>query len=257
MKLTSRYIEKPWGRTDLPEVFPAANGQRIGEIWFVAPPDAPLLAKYLFTSERLSVQVHPDDEQARHRGLPRGKTECWFVVSAEPGATVGLGLRRDVTADELRTAAMDGSIIDLIDWRPVRSGDFISVPAGVVHAIGGGICLLELQQNSDVTYRLYDYGRPRELHLEDGVAVSQKHASPQGLLRHVEPGEDLVLVDNSHFTVAHSHRDCFVDRQRWIVPLDGHVRCGPDSAAVGECLLLDSGDELDSISGRILVGAPA
>src|SRR5205823_13170573 len=110
-------------------------------------------------------------DQARARGLPRGKSECWYILEAEPGAVLGLGLTREAAADELRAAALDGSIEELISWRPVRAGDFISVPPGTIHAIGAGISLLEIQQNADVTYRLYDYGRPRELHLDDGIAV--------------------------------------------------------------------------------------
>src|SRR5690348_12309480 len=108
MKLDRRYVEKPWGRTQLPAIFDSPAGKRIGEIWFTGPGDQPLLVKYLFTSERLSVQVHPNDEQARARGLERGKSECWYILEAEPGATLGLGLKRDASAEELRAAALDG-----------------------------------------------------------------------------------------------------------------------------------------------------
>ena len=85
-------------------------GERIGEVWFTDGADLPLLAKYIFTSERLSIQVHPDDEQARARGLPQGKSECWYILDAEPGATLGLGLKREMGKEELRAAALDGSI---------------------------------------------------------------------------------------------------------------------------------------------------
>ena len=152
-------------------MFEPPAGQRIGEVWFTGGGDLPLLAKYIFTSERLSIQVHPNDQQARARGLASGKTECWYILDAEPDATIGLGLTREVSPEELRAAALDGSIEQLIDWRPVKAGDFILVPPGTIHAIGAGISLLEFQQNADVTYRLYDYGRPRELHLDDSVAV--------------------------------------------------------------------------------------
>ncbi len=157
--------------------------KRIGEIWFVSDEPLPLLAKYIFTSERLSVQVHPDDDQARSRGFPRGKAECWFILDCDPGATIGLGLTRQLTRDELRAAALDGSIEDAIDWRPVKPGDFLYVPPGTIHAIGAGISLLELQQNSDVTFRLYDYGRPRELHLEDALAVANAEGHTPRLYR--------------------------------------------------------------------------
>ena len=176
-RLTPRALEKVWGRRDIGAAFSAlgTGPEPIGEIWFEAPgaTHAPLLAKYLFTSERLSIQVHPDDEAARARGHRSGKDEAWLVLSADPGATIGLGLTRDATREELRDAALDGSIEQLLDWRPVRAGDIFYSPAGTVHAIGGGLSLIEVQQNVDLTYRLYDYGRPRELHLEDGIAVAR------------------------------------------------------------------------------------
>ena len=107
MKLERRYVEKPWGRTALPSIFDAPENKRIGEVWFTGADDAPLLVKYLFTSERLSIQVHPDDDEARARGLQRGKTECWTILDAEPSATLGLGLKREGSKDELRAAALD------------------------------------------------------------------------------------------------------------------------------------------------------
>src|SRR3954469_1829339 len=110
MKLRARQVEKPWGREALPPPFGDTGGRRIGEIWFEGPGDLPLLAKYIFTSEALSVQVHPDDDAARARGLRSGKSECWYIIDAEPGATLGLGLTRDVSKEELRAAALDGSI---------------------------------------------------------------------------------------------------------------------------------------------------
>jgi len=168
-------VERVWGRRDLPPGFPAAPGDApTGEIWFEAPAEAALLVKYLFTSERLSIQVHPDDEAARARGLPRGKDEAWFVLDAEPGAVIGLGLTHHVSGEALRAAALDGSIETLLDWRPVANGDIFYSPAGTIHAIGGGIALIEVQQNLDLTYRLYDYGRPRELHLEEALAVATR-----------------------------------------------------------------------------------
>lgn len=174
--LPTKRVAKPWGRRTLWPGFadPAPDEEPIGEIWFPSPAgdDPELLIKYLFTSEKLSVQVHPDDKAARARGFPRGKDEAWLVLSAEPGATIALGPTRPVDADELRAAALDGSIVDLLDWRAVRAGDFIYSPAGTVHAIGAGLTVIEIQQNLDLTYRLYDYGRPRELHLDDGIAVS-------------------------------------------------------------------------------------
>ncbi len=254
MKLDRRYVEKPWGRTQLPAIFDAPPGQRIGEIWFTGDGQQPLLVKYLFTSERLSIQVHPDDQQARARGLAQGKSECWYILDAEPGATLGLGLRRAVSAAELRSAALDGSIEQLIDWRPVRAGDFFMVPPGTIHAIGGGISLLEFQQNSDVTYRLYDYGRPRELHLDDALSVARAEPYPDSLAQHLSSDEQRTLVDGPRFILVHAMTDTLVDRQRWVIPLEGAVTSNGERAACGDCLLVAAGESVES-SGRMLIGA--
>lgn len=256
MKLERHYVEKPWGRTELPQLFDAPEGKRIGEVWFGTSGEKPLLVKYLFTSERLSIQVHPNDEQARARGLARGKSECWYILDAEPGATLGLGLKRDVPKAELRSAALDGSIEALIDWREVRAGDFFMVPPGTIHAIGGGIAILEFQQNSDVTYRLYDYGRPRELHLDDGIAVTSARPYSDALAKHLSAAEDRTLVDGPEFVLRSTDKDAFFDRERWVIPLDGTARSEGDRAKRGDCLLLLPGDKL-AATGRMLIGATA
>lgn len=244
MKLGRRYVEKPWGRTRLPPSFDSPEGKCIGEVWFTGCDDLPLLAKYIFTSERLSVQVHPEQ-----------KTECWYVLDADAGATIGLGLTRECSADELRAAALDGSIEQLVNWRPVRCGDFFLVPPGTVHAIGGGLSLLEFQQNVDVTYRLYDYGRPRELHVADAVAVAHAGPYPAQLTQHVSGLEEGTLVEGPAFKLVLSRSDALQDRQRWILPLEGTVRSGTDIANVGECLLLQPADDLASDGARMLIGA--
>lgn len=254
MKLKRRYVEKPWGRTELPALFDAPRGQRIGEVWFSDGGEQPLLAKYLFTSERLSIQVHPNDEQARERGLQSGKSECWYILDAEADSTLGLGLKRKVSAQELRTAALDGSIEELMNWRPVRSGDFFMVPPGTIHAIGGGISLLEFQQNSNVTYRLYDYGRPRQLHLDDGLAIARPEPYPQSLAQHLSPGEQRLLVNGPAFLFAQAFEDEFKDRDRWIIPLDGKVRSSGEIVGPGECLLATARERVIS-DGRMLIGA--
>jgi len=256
MKLRREYVEKPWGRTELPPMFDAPHGRRIGEVWFTGAGDQPLLVKYIFTSERLSIQVHPNDQQARDRGLRQGKNECWYILDADAGATLGLGLNRELSGEELRRAALDGSIEDLMDWRAVRSGDFFYVPAGTIHAIGGGISLLEFQQNADVTYRLYDYGRPRELHLEESIAVARSGSYSDSLAQHVFD-EDRMLVDGPHFLLMQRRSDALEDRQRWVIPLDGEVRSGDDVAVAGECLLLNPGEALTSAGAQMLIGATA
>ncbi|MGQ0559757.1 MAG: class I mannose-6-phosphate isomerase [Sphingosinicella sp.] len=255
MKLHRRFVEKPWGRTKLPPMFAAPADKRIGEVWFMGGTELPLLAKYIFTAERLSIQVHPNDEQARARGFDCGKTECWYILEAEPGATLGLGLKRELSADELREAALDGSIEGLLDWQVVTAGDFYLVPAGTIHAIGGGVSLLEFQQNSDLTYRLFDYGRPRELHLDEAVAVANRAKYPEAFAQHVAGDAPRTLVDGAHFTFIYSHQDALQDRQRWVIPLEGEVRSGRDVALPGECLLLDAQERLSCDNARLLVGA--
>ena len=195
-RLTTRRVEKPWGRTQLWPGFADADKDPVGEIWFEAPDgQAPeLLIKYLFTSEKLSIQVHPNDAQARERGYPRGKEEAWVILAAEPDAVIGLGLTRTISPEALRAAALDGSIEQMMDWRPVKAGDILYSPAGTIHAIGPGLTLIEAQQNVDLTYRLYDYGRPRELHLDDGIAVSK----PEPFTGSVHPR---MLADNRELLI--------------------------------------------------------
>src|SRR5258705_13081748 len=154
----------------------ARDAAPIGEIWYDRPdklsPTPSLLLKLLFTSKPLSIQVHPDDAYARSMGLPNGKTEAWYVLSAAAGAKVAVGLDRRLTRQQLRHAVDDGSISDLVVWRTVSPGDTISVPAGTIHAIGAGLVIAEIQQRSDATFRLFDHGRQRELHIERAIAVA-------------------------------------------------------------------------------------
>jgi mannose-6-phosphate isomerase len=255
MKIPKHYVEKPWGRTDLPAIFDAPANKRIGEILFTAGADLPLLAKYIFTSQPLSVQVHPSDEQARARGLPSGKSECWYIVEADGDAKIGIGLTGDRSRGELRRAALDGSIESLLEWHEVRAGDFYFVPSGTIHAIGPGLKLIEIQQNADVTYRLFDYGRGRGLHVDDAVAVASVQPYPREFAQHVAPGEDRILVDGPHFRVVHAHGDAMEDRWRWVMPLEGAVRSAADEAAPGECLLLAPAEQLICDRARILIGA--
>ena len=171
------FHEKIWGSTELEPWFPPAE-KKIGEVWFPPPPDIPILVKFLFTSERLSVQVHPKDDYARIHEHSAGKTEMWHILRAAPGAEIALGFRAPITRQRLRAAAESGEIEKLLRWIRVRAGESYLTPAGTVHAIGGGLALCEIQQFSDVTYRLYDYGRPRELHLDKAVEVADLGPHP-------------------------------------------------------------------------------
>lgn len=172
VRLHSRFLEKIWGTTEVDPWFTKTD-KKIGEVWFTWEPELPLLIKFLFTSGRLSVQLHPDDADGE-----AGKTEMWHILRAEPGATIALGFREPVTRTRLREAALTGEIERLLRWIPVKPGETYFIPAHTVHALGGGIAVLEIQQQSDCTYRLYDYGRDRELHLERGVALADLGVYP-------------------------------------------------------------------------------
>jgi mannose-6-phosphate isomerase len=194
LRLTPSPREKVWGRKSLAPWFPDSE-RNIGEVWFLADRELPLLVKLLFTSEKLSIQVHPDDGE----GVERGKTEMWHILEAEPGARIALGFREPIARERLREACCNGEIEELVNWFPVKAGETYFTPAHTVHAIGAGIVLCEIQQHSDVTYRLWDYGRPREMHLEQGVAIAELevHAGPARPVA-IEQGRNL-LVRSRHF----------------------------------------------------------
>src|SRR5439155_9895272 len=159
VKLTRTAHERVW-------CIRVPGGKKIGEDWYTASPPLPILVKFLSTSDKLSVQVHPDGE------CGVGKTEMWHILYADPGAQIALGFEQPIGAEALRAAALSGEIERLLRWIPVHPGETYFIPAGAVHAIGAGISLCEIQQNSDITYRLYDYGRPRELHLDRGLEAA-------------------------------------------------------------------------------------
>src|SRR6476660_7823033 len=172
-----RVVHKPWGVSDLqPWSDIDGTGDAVGELWFErADKNAPvpaLLLKLLFTGEPLSIQVHPDDTFARAMGMANGKSDAWYLLSAQPGAQIGVGLNRQGTPQDVRASITNGSSVELVQWRPVAEGDVIFIPAGTIHALGAGIVLAEIQQRSDTTFRLFDYGRQRELHEDNGVAVA-------------------------------------------------------------------------------------
>ena len=250
IRLLAHDVEKPWGRTDIPSDIAPTYGRRVGEIWFSPPaqsegPALPLLVKYIFTSEKLSVQVHPNDAQAQECGLGGGKSECWYILDAEPGARLGIGLTRELTPEALRAAALDGSIEALMDWKPVHPGSFYYIPAGTVHAIGGGVTLVEVQQNNDVTYRLYDYGRPRALHLEEAMAVSL--VAPYVLPDRVVPitaQERLVTAGEAPFILDLVQGEAGTGQQMeaemaWFIPLAGTGTIDGEPWRQGECWLIE------------------
>ncbi len=208
---------RPWGTLDLSPIYPNHKfNEKIGESWLSGddckvangplkgeslsklseqyqrelvgdaardPKRFPLLLKFLFPEEKLSVQVHPDDAQAQRVGQPWGKTECWYVAHAKPGSQIGLGLKPGVTAAQLEEAIHQNRAEEMLNWINVYPGDMIYVAGGTVHTLGPGSVIVETQQQSDTTYRLYDYGRPRELHLKDGLAAVKENAKSGKVLR--------------------------------------------------------------------------
>ena len=195
----------------------------------------PLLIKFLFPREKLSVQVHPDDEGAAQIGQACGKTECWYILRAEPGAQVGLGLKPGVTRAQVERAIAEVRLEPLLNWVDVHEGDMVYVDAGTVHAIGPGAVIVETQQNSDTTYRLYDYGRPRELHVAQGLQATKEKTRAGKVVRSAEDsagGKSQVnLVSSPHFVV-----DKFKLDQPWEFRRPHHA---PPSvwclAAIGGC----------------------
>jgi mannose-6-phosphate isomerase len=222
------FQERIWGVEKLPEFYAQPHaGKPIGEAWLTAEtcvaatgpmegmslaemakeapekfagPEFPLLIKMLFPKEKLSVQVHPNDAEAKELGQSRGKTECWYVLEAEPGATVAVGFKEAISLAEVQTAIEEKNLDEKLRYVPVEAGDMVFVDAGTVHAIGPGMVVLETQQYSDVTYRLYDYGRPRELHVDAGLAVSKVETSA-GLVQPVPMHGFMRLVSCEYFVV--------------------------------------------------------
>jgi mannose-6-phosphate isomerase len=167
------------------------------------PGVCPLLVKILFTTSRLSVQVHPDDEYAAKHHQSLGKTEAWYVMDSQAPGEVAVGFRETISPQRLESSALSGEIEQLLDWKPVTKGDVVYVPAGTVHAIGAGLTICEIQENSDITYRLYDYGRPRELHLEHGKQVSHLSSHHEQARRvTLAPGRTQ-LVESVYFRIEH------------------------------------------------------
>lgn len=247
----TRVVSKPWGSNDLsPWSDIQPDGVAIGELWFhrsdVKAPDPTLLLKLLFTKQPLSIQVHPNDEFARSIGLVNGKTEAWYILSATPEAKVAVGLKRQLTTPQLRASIEDGSIADLIQWRPVRKDDVIFVPAGTIHAIGPGLVLAEIQQRSDTTFRLFDHGREREIHVDNAVAAANAGpAECQSIPGRLSDTRS-VLVASSHFILErvdlppNSNWRLDAEQETWILVIEGHVQVELMNAFVGEAIFVEA-----------------
>ena len=248
-KLEPSFREKIWGATRLEPWFPNSQS-KIGEVWFQAAEDLPLV-KFLFTTDKLSVQVHPDDGYARqHHGSP-GKTEMWHILAAEPGARIAAGFRELLTPEQVRAAAVSGEIEGLLQWFEARPGDTFFIPAGTVHAIGAGLTLCEIQQNSDVTYRLYDYRRPRELHLDRALAVSHlgpRAARPQSI--------ENVLVSCRYFATERvggrsAEYQPLADRAHLLIAIEGDGEIAGQPIRAGEVWHVSRTSEFLQISGNL------
>ena len=254
-------LPKPWGVDDLrPWSNAPHDGNAIGEIWYERADNAAvipsLLLKLLFTSQPLSIQVHPDDAFAHSMGLPNGKTDVWYVLSAVPDAKVALGLCRRLMPQQLREAIGDGSISDLVVWRPVSANDVIFVPAGTIHAIGAGLVIAELQQRSDATFRLFDYGRNRELHIENAIAVADAGPADFQLRPDQLTAERRLFVSGPHFVferidLAPNSSWCLdAERETWLLVVSGSAAAGSFDVAGGDALFAQS-DRVDLHPGAL------
>lgn len=207
VRVVPRLVERVWGRRDLGPWYAdllKPHGLVVGEAWLTdtdceveeggtlgdligrngsrllgdGAGQPPILAKMLFTAATLSVQVHPTDAAARSAGIAAtGKNEAWHILEADADAAVWVGFLEPVTPARLRKAVTEGSIMGLLRRRQARPGDTVLVPAGTVHTIGTGLVLLEVQDPVDVTYRLFDFGRPRPLQVEEALAVADLGAA--------------------------------------------------------------------------------
>lgn len=266
-----RVVHKPWGVSDL-RPWSGIDGTQdaVGELWFERAEEREskpaLLLKLLFTNEPLSIQVHPDDTFARAMGMLNGKSEAWYILSAKPDAKIGVGLKHRVTPQELRAAVRDGSIVELVQWRCVATGDVVFIPAGTIHALGPGIALAEIQQHSDATYRLFDYGRGRELHEDNAVAVANAWPLRSGGRVARLTNERTVLVASRYFVFerlqlpAGSSWALLAERETWMLVLDGHAAIGLKAVSVGQAIFANGGRasiEVGANGLTVLVAYPA
>lgn len=278
---------RPWGYCDLrPWYDRVSEGEPIGEMWLTgddcliatgphagkrlaalfaeahvallgdgAPsPDSPLLIKTIFAREKLSVQVHPDDKMAQKYGDPRGKTECWYVLAAEPGAAVALGVKPGTTLAQIEEEIHDGTLEASLNAVPVAAGDLIFVDAGTIHAIWPGAILLETQQNCDLTYRMFDYGRGRELHIAKSLEAT-KLTTRAGKIAPRQLADRTVLIDVEYFRVERVP----VEGSRTSASLRGAAKPGLAYlfAAAGSGRLTGAGFEPVELPARGIVAVPA
>jgi mannose-6-phosphate isomerase len=245
-------LPKPWGVADLRPWSAAGpdDGRLVGEIWYERPGRAvsepSLLLKLLFTSQPLSIQVHPDDAYAQSMGLASGKTEAWYILSAAPGAKIALGLKERLAPRQLREAVDDGSIVRHVAWRTVLSGDVVFVPAGTIHAIGAGLVIAEIQQRSDATFRMFDFGRKRDLHVARAIAVADAGPADVGPKPRRLTDERTLLVSNPYFAferidlAAGSAFRLEAERETWLLVVRGNARAGSFGVARGDVVFAQS-----------------
>jgi mannose-6-phosphate isomerase len=264
----ARLVPKPWGRTDLrPWSVYHDSGAAMGELWFertdAKAPCPALLLKLIFTSAPLSIQVHPDDALARSIGLAHGKSEAWYVLSATDGAKIAVGLKHRLTPAQLRASIGDGSIAEQVEWRAVQTGDTTLVPAGTIHAIGAGLIIMEIQQRSDATFRLFDYGRGRELHVDAAVAAATAdRAEWQPPLRKLTAARTL-LVASPHFVLERlalapgSGWKLNATGETWLFILTGRARAGAIDVRAGSAVFLEADETRVEVGSDGLEGLVA
>lgn len=288
-RIEPQFVGRVWGWKDLrPWYDRVAEQEPIGEVWLTgdeckvatgphrgktlgvlfdeqphallgpeaASSGSPLLLKVIFAREKLSVQVHPDDRLAQKVGQPRGKTECWYALTAEADAKVAVGLKPGVTLDKVKAGIDQGTLEESLNLLPVHAGDMIFVDAGTVHAIWPGSVLLETQQNSDITYRMYDYGRGRELHIDKSIE-STRLTTSAGKVEPRVVGDKTVLVDSTYFCVEKIP----VDVSRSSTTLTGNADAAPSLsylfAASGRARLTSPSFESLELPERGIVAIPA
>lgn len=288
-RMEPRFDTRIWGFRDLrPWYDRVTTGDPIGEVWLTgddslvatgphsgkrlgdlfqeahasllgaaAPSSAsPLLIKMLFAREKLSVQVHPDDRMAQKYGQPRGKTECWFCLAAEPDATVAVGLKPGVTLNQVEEQIRAGTLVESLNVVPVSAGDMIFVDAGTVHAIWPGPIILETQQNCDITYRMYDYGRPRELHVEKSLEATRLKTRA-GKVPAKQLPDRTVLIDVEYFRVERIPVQSSRGARSLYSPAEITPGLAYLFAAAGSARIAGAGFEPVDLPSRGIVAIPA